>query len=226
MQNTSLLSELPRIFFFNDKNPAFIVQSENMEFSKRLEMLIKREGLSNYGLAKALDIDEGAVRRWIKGQAKPGGGNLLKLAAYFNVSPEWLQSGIGGPGEFRPVKQIPVLGKVPAGFPEQIPNDEIIEYLNLPDAPKGAYALLVKGDSMSPTIQEGDYVLFINNGEYKPGDVLICLNEWGDTMVKRLRVKEGQKVLASDNPKYKPIIPNKHFKIIGKVTDIWSRKKP
>ena len=221
---TVLCDEIP-IFKLDSKNSAIIVDLCDMSFAERLKKLLKERDISNYRLAKDLVIQESAIRFWLAGTNQPKGKNLMKLAEYFNVSPEWLQTGHGGPGEFRPVKQIPVLGKVPAGFPEEIPNDEILEYLNLPDAPKGAYALQVKGDSMSPTIQEGDYVLFVNNGDIRPGDVVIALNEWGDTMIKRLRMKDGKKVLASDNPKYAAIIPNKGYRIIGKVVEAISRRK-
>ena len=186
----------------------------------------ERAGIKKFRASKEMGINESVMRKWLNGDTQPGGENLLKLAEYFDVSPEWLQTGQGGPSSFRPAVQTPVLGKVPAGFPENLPQEEILEYITLPDLPRSAYALIVKGDSMSPKISEGDYVIFIPTADVKPGDVVIALNEWGDHFIKRFRIKEGKKYLSSDNPAYKPIEPNKHFRIIGKIIDIWSRKKP
>jgi SOS-response transcriptional repressor LexA len=57
-----------------------------------------------------------------------------------------------------PLRTIPVLGRVPAGFPDQIPSQEIIEYISCPDAQPSSYALIIKGDSITPTIKDDDYV--------------------------------------------------------------------
>jgi phage repressor protein C with HTH and peptisase S24 domain len=85
--------------------------------------------------------------------------------------------------------------------------------------------LIVKGDSMSPEIRDGAYVLFTQNEEYKTGDILVVNNEWGETMCKRFREKEGRAYLSSENPEYPTVEANEHYRIIGKVIESWTRKK-
>ncbi len=126
--------------------------------------------------------------------------------------------------EAEPSKLIPVIGRVPAGFPENV-SEEVIEYISLPSAPAGAYALVVKGDSMSPGIRDGDYVLFIPNGDYRNGDVIVVNNEFGDSMIKRYRLKDGEVWLFSDNPEYPSFKPNEQYRIIGKVVKAWREIK-
>lgn len=125
------------------------------------------------------------------------------------------------PSEARKPISIPVLGRVPAGFPEAS-TEEVIEYISIPNAPEGAYALIVSGDSMAPSIRRGDYVIFVPGSEgVRSGDVVIANNEWGESMCKRYRERAGEKLLTSDNPEYQPVQPNGHYRIMGKVVRVW-----
>ena len=194
----------------------------NVKFSDRLNKHMEQQNLSNYWLSRQVGVSEKAVRNWRTGKSEPRGKHLMKLAAVLKKSPLWFES---GKEEIKVTAPVPVLGRVPAGFPDTI-AEEIIEYISLPDAPKNSYALKVKGDSMLPTIREGDYVIFINDGDIKHGDVVVVNNEFGDSMIKRYRKKGAEVFFVSDNPEYKPFQPNEHYRIIGKVVDIWSRRKP
>lgn len=145
----------------------------------------------------------------------------------FGVSKEWLIDDIGdmyrkdisarSPTEAKLVP-VPVVGKVPAGYPEE--NIEIMEYRAFPEAPAGAKAVIVKGDSMSPTIRNGDYALWITMTDIKHNDVVIVADEWGDVMLKRIKMSGDRITLVSDNPEYPSFEPNVHYRIVGKVTHI------
>lgn len=119
-----------------------------------------------------------------------------------------------------PARQIPVLGRISAGFPD-IVAEEVTGYISMPSAPSNSFALIVRGDSMEPSIKDGDHVIFIENGAYYPGDVLVVLNEWGEASMKRLKEKEGEKYLVPDNTSYPALTPNEHYRIIGKVVKVW-----
>ena len=120
--------------------------------------------------------------------------------------------------------RIPVLARCPAGFPEDV-RDGVIEYLSLPDVPPRTYAIIVSGNSMSPAIKDGEYALFVETDGIHDGDVVIAKNEWNECMVKRYRIKDGKALLTSDNPEYPTVEPNEHYKIIGKVIEIVTRRK-
>ncbi|MFN3480979.1 MAG: helix-turn-helix domain-containing protein [Thermodesulfovibrionales bacterium] len=143
----------------------------------------------------------------------------------FGVSKEWLIDDIGdmyrrdlisvrGPFEVK-LAPVPVVGKVPAGYPEEAM--EIIEYRAFPEAPPGAKAVIVKGDSMAPTIKDGDYALWISVTDIKHNDVVIVADEWGDIMLKRIKMSGDRITLVSDNPEYPAFEPNVHYRLIGKV---------
>ncbi len=161
-------------------------------------------------LAAVLGVEQSTISTW-KQRGIPDAQQMkiLRLAKYDELPPD-----------AKPVRRIPVLGSIPAGFPEYV-AEEVGEWVYRSDLPEEAYALRIKGDSMLP-LEDGDYVAFIRNGDYQNKDIVVAHNEWGEFMVKRLRSRpDGSQLLTSDNPKYGPIEPNEHYRIIGKVIKAW-----
>ncbi|MFH2011709.1 MAG: S24 family peptidase [Pseudomonadota bacterium] len=201
--------------------------------------------LSQRMFAENIGISQSYLSELEQNKKPPSEPILLAIEYRYAIPKDWLLTGegekekISGPPSIAeprapyippipgviPLRIIPVLGRVPAGFPDQIPEQEIIEYIKCPDGQSGSYALIVKGENMSPTIKDGDYVLFINNGDIKNGDVIVVNNEWGDSMIKRYREKEGDILLTSDNPEYPSYKPNEQYRIIGKVVGAWRNIK-
>jgi SOS-response transcriptional repressor LexA len=80
------------------------------------------------------------------------------------------------------------------------------------------------GDFMAPTIQDNDLVLFRMGGEINNGDIALVKNNWGDTILRRYRLKEDGEWFVPDNNAYKPFqLPRSHA--IAVVTNIWRRMK-
>ena len=86
--------------------------------------------------------------------------------------------------------------------------------------------VIVKGDSMEPTLYEGDYVFLYRfdwDEEIEKIDDIYVINVDNQLKVKRLNfMLNGNIRVISDNPKYKPeeINPNEtqvYFRIIGRV---------
>ena len=86
--------------------------------------------------------------------------------------------------------------------------------------------VIVKGDSMEPTLYEGDYVFLYRfdwDEEFEKIDDIYVINVDNQLKVKRLSFKlNGNIMVISDNPKYKPeeINPDEtqvYFRIIGRV---------
>ena len=89
--------------------------------------------------------------------------------------------------------------------------------------------LKIKGDSMTPTICDGDVVIVRQQDDAESGDIVIATINGDEATCKRLRkYKEGIE-LISVNPSYDPFefsnqeIIDKPVKIIGKVVE--SRRK-
>lgn len=145
------------------------------------------------------------------------GSLLIKEREPTNIQP------IGAPergSRIANIIKIPVLGKVPAGMPgfsEEFTND----YISVPDAPPNCFALKVHGESMEPTFKHNDYVLFVIDQDIKHGDIVIVNDEFGESMVKRYKEKEGEQLLTSDNPSYPTYKPNGEYRVMGKVVGAW-----
>lgn len=91
-----------------------------------------------------------------------------------------------------PMVAVPLLGRVPAGIPEEV-AELVEEYIALPGVTEGTYALRVKGESMAPTIRHDDTVLFRIDQDAQPGNVVVVNDDFGESMLKRLK-KKGDEV--------------------------------
>ncbi len=61
-----------------------------MQIGERIGYLRSREGLSQAGLAKALNATRAAVNAWEMGISNPNMQSLMDLAAYFHVTMDFL----------------------------------------------------------------------------------------------------------------------------------------
>lgn len=127
--------------------------------------------------------------------------------------------------------RVPVLGNVAAGIPIEAIED-IVDYEEISEelAHTGEFfALKIKGDSMEPTIGNGDVVIVKQTDDANTGDIVIALVNGDDATCKRL-VKYASGIrLMPINPAYEPMffsneeVADKPVRIIGKVME--SRKK-
>ena len=87
-----------------------------------------------------------------------------------------------------------------------------------------------RGDSMAPTIENGDILLVDTGIERVVGDAIYALNIGGDLYVKRIqRNLDGGLIVISDNKEYeKMFIPKsdiENVRIIGRVVFSWKANK-
>jgi len=211
------------------------VEVSNYSFGKRLKYLRLNANLTLEQLAKVADIPKSTLSELENDKYNPSASTLVRLSEHFGISSNYLLTGEGEMhgneknGDFpshpdvRKAIPIPIVGTVPAGFPETAPEeDHILDYLYLPDVPKNAFAMEVRGESMAPTVRSGDYAVFVRAGksEIKSGDLIIVCNEWGELILKRFRKKGDEIFLTSDNPEYPTVKPNEHYRSVGKVIKV------
>ena len=103
---------------------------------------------------------------------------------------------------------IPILGSVRAGY-DYIAEQEMLGWLKVEEGfaslHRNAYALYVKGDSMSPKIRHNDIAICLPDQPVHNDDLaIVCIN--GDEgTVKRVRFEDGGLTLIPANPRYKSI---------------------
>ena len=121
------------------------------------------------------------------------------------------------------VREVPVLGRVPAGKP--LLAEENIEGFLLVDremaSGKEVFALKVKGDSMiEDGILDGDYVIVKRQETAENGDIVCALID-GEATLKRFHMKGKAVTLRPANKNYAPIVVSQEepggLRIVGKV---------
>jgi repressor LexA len=120
------------------------------------------------------------------------------------------------------VRDIPVVGTVPAGKP--FLSEENIEGLLTVPSDMGTgklLALQVKGDSMiGAGILDGDRVIVKQQGTAENGEIVCALIE-GEATLKRFYKKGDIVTLKAENEKYAPITVSKgEFRVLGKVVGL------
>ena len=116
-------------------------------------------------------------------------------------------------------REIPILGRVPAGKP--FLSEENAEGLLTIANDMGSgkmFALQVKGDSMIDAgILNGDKVIVKQQGTAENGEIVCALIE-GEATLKRFFKKDGVIILKAENENYAPItVSQGEFRILGRV---------
>lgn len=211
-----------------------------MKTPKRLiELLQARidEGESKRGLASKLGINTNGLDLYLEGKTEPRRAALERFANFFHVSVDYI---LGDEKENLPYDNfilIPRYGvRASAGPGAWNEGEEVIDYLSFKrDWIESVMGLnredlalvTVCGDSMSPTLTDGDIVLvdMKNQGKFK-SDSIYLINGGDELRIKRIQKKvDGTLVIKSDNRHYDPeVVGNlETIRIVGRV--VWAGKR-
>ena len=179
-------------------------------------------------LSAKVDVASRTLQRWEKGLQVPDSNYLLRLAKHLCIRPEWLLMGEGAmvaspqtPSKIIPFKkdsyldkvalvEIPVLSSVPAGKTTAMFHPEYVDHYITVDNIKdqNAFALIVKGKSMSPKIEDGDIVVVSPQQEVRSGDIcVIRVND--EDVLKKVKIEEQYIHLIPLNPNFEPVTVRK-----------------
>jgi repressor LexA len=82
------------------------------------------------------------------------------------------------------------------------------------------FAVRVHGDSMEPTLREGDVVVFWTQGAVEPGRIVAVHVHWDGVVIKRLQRHGGTWYLYSDNPEHPPVPLLEADKVLGVAVNL------
>lgn len=122
------------------------------------------------------------------------------------------------------VAMLPILGSVPAGpavgsYPDA--QGHVPAVVGKGDI-DSLFALRIKGDSMEPTLMDGDTVVVRWQEEARHGDIVVVRFEEDESTVKRFKLRPSGALLVPDNIKYAPF-PLAEGRISGKVLSLIRR---
>lgn len=195
--------------------------------TRRLELEYSFQDLAN-----KTNMSKSTLQRYETGAIKNLPLDKLKvLASALQTTPAYLMGWEDTTEEPAPKRKgivIPVLGHVAAGIPIEM-IDDIIDTEEIPEdmAKHGEFfALKIKGDSMTPSINNSDVVIVRQQEDAENGDIVIATINGNDAVCKRLKKYSDGLSLISLNPAYEPLyfntseIQGTPVKIIGKVVEL------
>lgn len=93
------------------------------------------------------------------------------------------------------------------GNSQTVMEHDIIDHLHFPGAKAGRVAFPVSGDSMFPTLEEGDFVVCRRAEKREISRGLLVLAALGaEVYIKRANPTDDNLFLTSDNPLYPPVV--------------------
>lgn len=168
---------------------------------------------------------------------------LLAIRRVADVSLDWLVSG-AGPRE-QPAETVTTAGNAPiplfdvafaAGTGKLLSAEHLKEILAIPRHlieaarvnPSDVVAVYAHGDSMSPTIKDGEIVLIDTSATEIRSDYAYALRMDGELRIKRLtRRGPGTLLVRSDNPTFRDELVEvkdlADFEVLGRVLSVYNR---
>lgn len=184
-----------------------------MKIGTRIRDLRKKKGLTILQLATAINSDVGNISRLERNIQGYSENTLVKIAEALGVSvADLFSENTTQPDE------IEYIGTVPSGM-VQVRGEaflgvdgavDMIEahngWLKIYSDDKDAYGLKVKGDSMWPRIQSGEFVVVEPNTTVRSGDEVFVRTVEGHNMIKIFsKTRDGDYQFSSINNSHKPI---------------------
>ena len=73
-----------------------------MNFSQRLQEIMKNNGITKFKLSKQLNVSPSTVANWLNGESSPNIERIRQIAEFFNVSTDFLLTGSDASGQQTP----------------------------------------------------------------------------------------------------------------------------
>lgn len=187
---------------------------------ERIGEIMRKRGISQNKLAKDAGISQSGLSSILSGDSSPKESTLKAIAdalgcnvwdfydvvdkgyiAYEQESGKYVRLF----PDFVMMKQnaVPIVGDIACGKPITA-QQNIDGYADLPEGVHADFALRCKGNSMTPTFNNGDIVLIRQQPEVEDGQIAAISIE-GEATLKHVYKQPGGLLLVADNPKYPPL---------------------
>lgn len=184
-----------------------------MSIAENIKRIRLEHGLSQSELGKIAGVSDKAVSTWELGLKTPRMGAVEKMANYFGITKSAivddapmtsLQKPVVPPGFMLmpEMVQVPLIGSIACGTPITA-EQNIKSYVGVPAAWRADFALECHGDSMAPTICDGDVVCIRSQPEVEQGQIAaVRIGE--EATLKHCYYQNGVVQLIADNPSVCP----------------------
>ncbi|WP_339053943.1 LexA family transcriptional regulator [Arsenophonus endosymbiont of Crataerina pallida] len=192
----------------------------NMNIRQKWNVLaktkMKEKGLSQEKLGEILGKTQGAIAHWLNGRREPSIEDIAKIMKVLGIS----EINLNSDANVKEIKQdkiefigvlkegsVPVVGEAMMGIDGEFDMSENLSgYLQIFSADPRAFSVRVKGDSMFPRINSGEFVVIEPSTSITAGDDVFVRTEQGKNMIKRLGYnREGTYQFLSINQQHPPL---------------------
>lgn len=172
-----------------------------------LKKLRQDKKLTVRDLAEIVNINYATINRLENGESHFNNDYIQVFTDFFNVSADYL---LGLPIKAIPLndgtfKHVKILGSVHAGPPHEALEQHQGFLMAKVDVPDDYFYLEVTGDSMSPTFEDGDYVLVKFQQAAENNQIVVAGLNGYEATVKRFKKIGDDCFLFADNTNYEPI---------------------
>lgn len=175
-------------------------------FGEILKEIRLGKDMSQEEFAKLLNTSKQVISRYENGQRTPKITVVQEFADILGVPIGDLSPTPSMPENIIPVHKvkIPLLGTIAAGLPI-FAEEDFDTYVEADSDTRCDFALIVKGDSMEPTMRNGDIVFIRKQDDVDEGQIAAVIIDDSATL-KRVYHIPGGVQLISENPIYPPQI--------------------
>lgn len=191
-----------------------------------------------------IKLNKNDLSQYVSGKVEPGQNKLYILGLALNVGEAWLMgfdvpmdknnyeenavdySSIKNIEPLPKMKKVPLLGTIACGEPI-LAEDNIEDYIKMPESVNGTFALRCKGDSMiNARIFNGDIVYIREQPDVENGEIAAVLID-NEATLKRVYKYENRIELRPENPTHKVMnFENEelnNIRILGKAVGFFSK---
>ena len=180
-----------------------------MSIAENIKRIRLEHGLSQAELGKIAGVSDKAVSTWELGIKVPRMGAVEKMATYFGIAKSVILDDVPAapttaktiPPGFEPMPKmvkVPLIGSIACGTPI-LAEQNIKSYIGIPEEWNADFALECHGDSMAPTICDGDVVCIRSQPEVEQGQIAaVRIGE--EATLKHFYFQNGVMTLLADNP--------------------------
>lgn len=205
-------------------------------FKKNFINLCNAHGVPPTTVCVTLGLSKTAFSKWDENSV-PRQATLYKIADYFGITVEQLLAEPEEPArtpddrlslmEQRNVHMVPVYENAAAGF-GALAIDNVVDYMPLyissPSEAAETICIKVRGDSMYPTIDNGDIIQVRKQTSVDNGAVAVVLLDGDNALVKKVIYGRDWIELHSFNPMYKTMRFNgrdvERVRVVGLVKKV------
>lgn len=193
-------------------------QHKSVFYARLCELCKEKHIAPTAFLETELKMSKGNLSKWQNGKA-PRSDTVQKIADYFDVSTDYLlgnsvtktntvakwlaENSIPVSG----LVKLPVYGVVRAGV-GGLAEQDIIGYesvdIQVVASGEEYFWLKVSGDSMSPRIEDGDFVLVKRQSMVDSGQIAVVTIDGEEGVLKKVELEPDSITLVSFNPYYPP----------------------